>query len=658
MKLTIDFETRSECDLRSCGAWVYSEHPTTEILMCAVAEDDHLPRIWVRPEFGVDLFVANISVDKLNRLLDEADVIEAHNAEFERALLQNCGAVKYGLHIQPLEKWRCSAARAAQHALPRNLAGACEALGLRQQKDREGYSLMMRMCKPQKVSKSCPRGWLEDRESVTRLARYCMQDVVAERELSQALGDMPERELRVWRLDAKLNARGIRLDLDGCRALIALSEEVTQAYVEEFKALTGGTFNPTQRDVLLAWLREDADTEIDDLKAKTVDAAMKHLPEGKVKRVLEIRRAMSLASVKKLDAMTARASRDGRARGTFLYHGASTGRWSGKGLQPQNFVRDSWDQEETDTVIAHARYGAEFVRMLWNEPMAAISRCLRGLITCDDGNELICADFASIEARATAWLAGQENIVQAFRDGKDVYKLAACGAFKLQIEQIDKPKRFAGKTIVLACGYQGGYKAFRRMEASQGLNLGLTDDEVKKLIQAWREANPCIVRLWYDLEAAAITATKQRTSVTLGRLALRADDKWLRVRLPSGRVLFYARPVVRVIDDPFREGKKKEALFFWGVDERNKWTEQQTYGGKLTENVVQALCRDLCAEAMLRLEDAGYPVVLTVHDEIGAEVKSGFGSVEQFNKIMCVVPAWAEGMPINAEGWRGRRYRK
>ena len=657
MKLTIDFESRSACDLKKQGAWVYSEHPTTDVLCMAYKEHGN-------PDCRV-ISSKNMRHEGYHRviatLIDQATTIEAHNAHFELAIWTNVCVKKYGWPPLPLHKLRCSAAKASMHALPRSLEQACMALGLPVQKDMEGYKLMMRMCKPRKPRKDeDPNGlyWNEDPADLERLYQYCMHDVEAEEALSNALSDLPEKELAIWQLDTIINMRGIQADLEGCRAMLDMVGEHEARLLKQLNQLTRGAVKTAkQLEAMRGYLR-GLGVDLPDLSAATVKAALKKENiNGDARAILEIRRSLGRSSSAKYQSIQDRASADGRVRGATLYHGAGTGRWSGAGIQPQNFPSRIKVSADPESILKCINLGgwALFNALYDDDPMSAAGAVTRSCLTSATGKDLVVADYSAIEGRGLAWLAGEETELANYRSGLDVYITNAAMILHKPYEAITKEERQSpGKVSVLACGYGGSVNAVRKFGGE-----GMSDEEIKEqIVNPWRNAHPMTVAFWRGLEEACMGAVANPGMVVGFRsVEFRVRKNFLMCRLPSGRILYYYDPDIRPCLTSW--GEWKDSVTYMTVDGMTKkWVRTNTYGGKLAENVTQAICRDLMAEAMLRLEAAGYPIVLTVHDEIVTEVPEGFGSVAELEKIMCVVPKWASGFPISAAGWRGKRYKK
>lgn len=661
MKLTIDFESRSACDIKKHGAWVYSEHPTTEVL-CMAFKAGGFPNSLTYYSGVMSAFRKEV-----HKLIAGATTIEAHNAQFEYAIWTNVCVKKYGWPPLPLEKLRCSAAKAAMHSLPRSLEQACLALDLPVQKDMEGYRIMMKMCKPRKPHKGEPEQnpndpygyyWNEDPKDYERLYEYCMKDVEAEEALSNALVDLPEKEQKIWLLDQIINARGIYADLPSAKAMIEMVKEHETKLLKELKQETFGAVKTAKQVEQLRIHLRGLGVDLPDLSAATVKGALqrKDLPNG-ARRILEIRRSLGRSSSAKYKAIIDRASGDNRVRGALLYHGAGTGRWAGSGIQPQNFpsrikVSDG-PESMLGTIVAG---GLELHNALYDDdPMSTAGAVTRSILMAAEGKELVVADYSAIEGRGLAWLAGEETELENYRKDLDPYILNAAMILHKDYNTITKEERQSpGKVSVLACGYGGSVGAVRKFGGE-----GMSDEQIKEqIVRPWREAHPMTVAFWALLEEACTNAVEQTRRIFKARsIGFRVQNNFLMCRLPSGRVLYYYDPDIRPCETSW--GEIKDSVTYMTVDGMTKkWIRTNTYGGKLAENVTQAICRDLMAEAMLRVESAGYPVVMTVHDELVAEVPKGFGSVEEFVKIMCEVPSWAQGFPIKAEGWRGKRYRK
>ena len=667
MKLTIDFETRSAAPLKKCGAAAYAADPSTEVICLALKTPGNEPVIWFSPKFreAQQFFKPEELVDDEGvwSLMTRADIIEAHNAQFE-FFVWKYTMPKYGFKMFDTKKLRCSAAKAATFGLPRDLAGACMAIGVPQQKDLEGSKLMFRLCKPRAARKiemlndpdwEHKLYWHGTPEEFAREGRYCMQDVRAEESLSDALPDLPEYEQRVWQWDLEVNDRGIRIDIPAVEAITSCIEEHSAKLKKEFSRLTG-LQSPTQRDATLKHLLA-LGVQMDGLTASDVEHALATTENETAKEILSIRQSLSKSSTAKYNAFRNSVCPDDRVRGALMYHGAGTGRWSGRLIQPQNFPRGAFG--DVDECIRLFQTGSlEDIQLFFGDPMVAASTCLRGMIIPADGKEFVCADYSSIEGRVLAWLAGEKTALDVYWNGRDPYKVNAAAIYGVPYEEVTKQQRQAGKVAELALGYQGAEGAFNNMAAKYDLKL--PDKEVERIVTAWRNSHPETVRLWKELENACLMAVEKPGNVFVYRSARFVvrdihGKQFLAMRIPSGRCLWYCHP--RIEMKKMKWGDMKPVVAFDGVDGyTRKWCEQYLYGGLLAENLTQATARDILVNGMLNAERHDYPIVMHVHDEAIAEVSYGY--VSRFEDFLCELPAWASGLPIKAEGWEGKRYKK
>lgn len=669
-KLTIDFETRSAAPIKKVGAAAYAQHPTTEVICLALKWEGGEPYIWYSPPFQQEistediqpLYTRMIADFRVQEMMEEADIIEAHNAQFEYFIWKYV-MPKYGFRMFDVRKLRCSAAKAAMYGLPRDLAGACQVAGVRQQKDMEGSRLMMRLCSPRKALKDeklrdpdweTRLYWRGSSAEFVRLGEYCMQDVRAEEALSNALPELPGSEQQLWQLDLLINDRGIRVDVPSAEAILTQVESHASRMTREFQQLTG-LASPRQRDALLRHLISIG-TQMEGLTAKDVENALSSAEDGtQAKRILEIRQSLSKSSTAKYKAFLATCGDGDRIRGCFMYHGAGTGRWSGRLIQPQNFPRGAFG--DVDFCIRLFRNGAlDSVSELYGDPMVAASTCLRGMLIPDEGKEFICADYSSIEGRVLAWIAGEETALDVYRKGRDPYKVAASAIYHERYEEVGKAQRQIGKVAELALGYQGSVGAFRAMAVGYGVNL--PEEEIQVIVDSWRESRPLTVNLWRELENACKLSIKNPGKpYSYKGVAFVVRRGVLAMRIPSGRCLWYVNP--RLEPKEMSWGETKTVIAFDGVNSvTRKWGRQYLYGGLLAENATQATARDILANGMFNAEAEGYPIVMHVHDEAVSEVPEGTGAVEEFEDLLCRLPEWAKGLPLKAEGWRGKRYKK
>ncbi len=571
----------------------------------------------------------------------------------------------------------------------------------------KGYRIMLQLSQPRTIAvDGTPVFWskAEVPEKFEHLYSYCKQDVEVERALCKRLMRLSPTEQKLWELDFRINRRGVYVDTLAARTAIQLVESEQKRLNDKIREVTANAVSMcTAVGQLSDWLKSKGVEVPSVAKADVVDMlSLPNLPQD-CREALLLRQEAAKTSTAKLQAMMLGSSAGGRMRGLFQYHGASTGRWAGRRVQLQNLPRPKLKQAAIDRIFKHLegpydqQVRAALIK-LEAPPMSAISDCIRGFLRARPGHDFIACDFSAIEARVIAWLAGQEEPLIVFRGDGKIYELTAAGIYGCKLEDItkDDPRRQVGKVAVLALGYQGGVGAMQTMARTYGVKLEPTFDSlwaratpdhkrVAKFIwdlnghkhditqkefvasdlikQYWREANPRIVGYWGELNTAAIMAVQQPgTKVSAGaagrQITYVKNGSFLWCRLPSGRVICYPYPQVERLQ-AFPGSEPKPTLTYMTVDSyTKKWQRRKSYGGLLAENVTQAVARDLLSEAMVRLEDKNYPIVMHVHDESVSEVLKGFGSVEEVEAIMSVVPGWAAGLPIAAEGWREERFRK
>ena len=641
--LGIDIETYSEVDLPKCGVYAYAEHPSFEILLFAYAFDDEETQV-------VDLKCGEqLPPRVLDALTDPAITKTAFNAAFERTCIGRC----LGKRLDAAQ-WQCTAVQSAMLALPLSLEGVGEVLGIERKKLKEGGDLVRYFslpCKPTKANGQRTRNLPEHApEKWQRFKEYCVRDVEAEREIRAKLQGypIPAKEQELYRLDQEINDRGIMVD----PVLVARAIECDGQYREKTTKrayeLTG-LANPNSPAQLKEWL-EGQGTQVDTLDKKAVRALLPDA-EGDVLEVLKLRLLMAKTSVKKYEAIRRSVCADGRVHGLLQFYGANrTGRWAGRLVQIQNLPQNHLpDLALARDLVKAGRYAD--IEALYESTPNVLSELIRTAFVPRPGCRFIVADFSAIEARVIAWLAGEQWRLEVFEGGGDIYCASASKMFHVPVEKHGQNShlRQKGKIAELALGYGGAVGALTAMGA---LDMGLAEEELPPLVRQWREANPHIIRLWAQVENAAMTAVREKARVRLGRLTFHCRSGMLFITLPSGRKLCYVKP--RIQTNRFGG----DGLTYEGVGEGKKWTRIETFGGKLTENIVQATARDLLAEAMLRLRDAGLEIVMHVHDEAVLEVPIGHSGVEEVCALMAEVPAWADGLPLRADGYECRFYQK
>jgi DNA polymerase len=663
--MVVDYETRSVANLRTkgkkigVGAYEYAVHPSTKILCVAwkIGTKEELPttktKVWALHQ------EKDIPTEFLAALFDPEIRLVAHNAGFEQVITNHVLPYYYRHRFfshkvapTPISRWICTAALAATHALPRSLEDACMVLRLPIQKDPMGKLLIQRHCQPRKPTKNNPAIWNDDPEGLTRLAKYCATDVDAETGLFLALPPLTQSERKIWMLNQRINTRGVQVDQALVRsALKIIAVESCELSARALEITQG--ISPTQNAKILKVLR-GMGCELPNMQAKTVDDAISSgLATGQARELLEIRQAISKTSTKKYLALDARSKSDGRLRDLQLYHGASTGREAGTGVQPHNFPRGTLEDVE-GAIAAILEQDRAWLRALHGNVMAALSSVLRGCLRASPGHTLYCADFNAIEARVVFWLADHHRGLRLFEGGVDPYKEQAAIIFSKTVNNVTDDERFVGKQSILGCGFGMGDRKFRLQCKSFGRDI--SPDLAKLAIKAYRTKHAPVVQLWSNLEKAAIAATKNPgVSYRINHTRWFVKGKFLYCELPSGRSLAFFQPSVRYEPTPW--GDKRPVLYHYGI-EKHQWVNRGTYGGKLTENVVQGIARDVMKESELRVEEHGYIPLIDVHDEILSERKKGTGSLEEFETLMAQVPVWAKGLPVRVKGWCGERYKK
>lgn len=650
----IDYETYATVDLRTSSAYVYADHHETDVICMAWAIGNGPVKLW-------------LPGDKLpSWLFDlEGKTIHAHNANFERLITKGVCVKKFGFPEIPEETWCCTAAMAAAAALPRSLDGAAKALGTTIQKDGAGKKDMLRLCKP--VLKKGKRVRITkdmepDRYETTY--RYCKNDVSTEREIYKKLPRLNEIEEKVYHMDARINDRGIPIDIEEVRAGIRLCDRFAERKNEELAILTDGSVKTaTQSVALTEWLNEQG-VDTDNVRKATVDELLDGDLPDLARDVLEIRRALGKSSVKKLQAME-RWNSHGHIRGTHLYHGASTGRFAGKGVQTQNFVRGYGEDWVIDSIIRGAVHMDldEFLEV-HGEPFDEISSCIRGFLKAPEGHQFLVCDFASIEARVLAWLAGETVLLNDFYAGIDPYVSMAADIYGKPNDAVTKSERMLGKIAILGLGYGMGGTKFKDTVAAWG-GGEIEEEFAKDVVKLYRERNENIKKFWYAQDRAFKQAIEHPGDI-VGEGAVYwkydADEEFARVTLPSGRRLSYYQPQIKLCDPPWRNADgsipdKIEQTTIMTTDLTRKWTRQKTYGGKLAENLTQAVARDLLVSAMNRVETNGLEVVFHVHDEL-VVLAPDAAEASELERLMKLKPAWATGCPVDAVAESMKRYRK
>lgn len=641
--LSIDIETYSSAPLPKCGVYRYVDAPDFEILLFSYAYDDE-------PVQTVDLASGDeLTPAVLAALSDPAILKYAYNAQFERVCLSRF----LGHWLDP-HQWRCSAVMAAYLTLPSRLGDVAVALDLVEQKMEEGKELIRFFSVPCKATKSnegrtrnlpkhAPEKW-------TVYKSYNAQDVETERAVRKALEahPLPEYEWELYALDQTINDRGVRVDRQLVKQAMAVDETFsTQAFLRA-KELTG-LENPGSVSQLKVWLA-DQDMPMESLAKRIVQQKAKDA-DGIVGELLNLRLELSKTSVKKYEAMARTVCRDGRVHGLLQFGGASrTMRWAGRLVQAQNLPQNHLpDLSLARDVVKAGDEG--MLELLFGSVPNTLSELIRSAFIPRDGCRFIVADFSAIEARVLAWLAGEEWVLEEFRGRGKIYEATAARMYSVPADTIIKGNpnyeyRQKGKQATLSCGYGGGVGALKNMGAK------MLEEEMQPLVDAWRAANPHIVAFWAALDRAARAVITEHITVHVGKVTLFWQDGRLFIQLPAGRRLCYISP--RFIPNRFGS----EGIGYLAPAANGKLVIQETFGGKLAENITQSIARDLLAHGMMSLEAAGYPIVFHVHDEAVMEVPIGQGSVAEACEIMARPPKWAEGLPLRADGSEMPFYRK
>jgi len=643
-ELHIDIETYSSADLLKCGVYRYVQAPDFTVLLIAYAFDDgpvHIIDCTKEEELQ--------QVDDFCELLTDPTIVKvAFNAAFERA----CLSAFYALRLEP-EQWRCTMVKSAMAGYPGSLDQVAASLRLPVKKDPAGKALIRYFslpCKPTKSngmrSRNLPQHdlfkWQEFKD-------YCVQDVVVERAIESRLSwfTIPDAEQRLWTLDQQINDRGVRVD----RTFVGKAMQVDVAFREELEAealqLTG-LDNPNSTAQLKEWLSTEMGSDVQSLNKTAMPALMQQVDSDAVARVLQIRAELSKTSVKKYEAIANAVCNDGRVRGLLQYYGASrSGRWAGRLVQvqnlPQNHLRDL---DLARDIVASG--DAEIVRMLFGNVGDVLSQLIRTAFTASADHRLVVADFSAIEARVIAWLAGEQWRLDVFNGHGKIYEASAAQMFNVPIESVTKGSdlRQKGKVAELALGYQGGPGALAKMGAER---MGLSRPEQERIVKLWRSSNPRIVKLWGDVERAAVAAVEEGMASTLQHgLRFQYQAGRLIITLPSGRQMIY--PEAQVL-----EGK----LTYYGQEQTTRrWARIDTYGGKLVENIIQAIARDCLAHSMLSVNEAGFDIVMHVHDEIVCDVHSSDDALSRITSLMGQPIPWAKGLPLRADGYETYYYKK
>lgn len=654
--LYIDIETYSSVDIKTCGAYKYIDSPDFEILIIGYALDDGPVNI-------IDLLQGEELPEEFEEALFDEDCRKhAHNAVFERLSFKRVG---YDI---PVEQWYCTAVKAAYCGLPFSLDEVSKKLDLQDKKLDTGKALIKYFscpCKPTKINGMRTRNYPEHApEKWEMYKEYNKYDVLAEREIHHRLEkyEIPEFERNLYILDQNINDRGILVDMELANSAIFVDTDYTDMLMSRVREITE-LENPNSPVQLRQWLKSVTGDDVPSLAKDAIPVLMdKYASNPEIIEVLEARQKLSRSSVKKYYAMLNCAMRDNRVRGTFQFYGANrTGRWAGRLLQLQNLSKNHLDNIEVPRELIRQR-DWDTVEMMYNDVADILSQLVRTALIAPEGKTFCVADFSAIEARVVSWLADEEWRMEVFRGDGKIYEAAGARMFNVPISAVTKGSdlRAKAKNAELALGYQGSLGAMKRMG---GDKMGMSDTEMMSIVHKWRKANPKIVALWQEVEDCAHEAVRYQRKVvgTARNLEFDCDGDYLTIKLPSGRCLFYRNP--RFIQKQVGgRGPVSKLLCYDGiVQETKQWGDIETYGGKLTENIVQAISRDLIGYAMMQLEQNEYAITMHVHDEAIAEVPAdGWEKqwLSEMERIMGTPPSWASDLPLNADGYITPFYKK
>lgn len=599
-KLSCDIETFSDVDLIRCGVYKYADSPNFEMLLFAYAVDDGDVHI-------IDIAGGEELPEKIIQAIKSDTVVKtAYNAQFERVCLSRYLKLPDGEYLNP-QSWYCTAVQAAELALPLSLADVGSVLGLERQKMTEGKELIKYFCVPCKPTKSngnCTRNRpCHDINKWETFKKYCMRDVDVERQIADKLKMYPisDEEHRLYVLDQIINDRGVLVDSELAEQAVKLNSIQTAVAVEQAYMITG-LENPNSVTQLKQWLKEKG-VEIESLSKKSVKSLADET-DGDVSEMLKLRLLMAKTSVKKYEAVIRSVCSDNRVHGMMRFCGANrTGRWSGNILQPQNLPQNHLpDLTLARDIVKDGDF--EMLDMMFGNVPNVLSELIRTVLIPKPNHRFIVADFSAIEARVLAWIAGEQWRIDTFKNGGDIYCASASKMFKVPVEKhgVNGELRQKGKISELACGYGGSVGALKNMGA---VEMGVQENELQGLINDWRNANPHIVRFWYEVGNAAMKAIKEKTTVPLGKLVFAYERGILFIRLPSGRRLSYIKP--RIGTNRFGG----DSITYMGINSAKKWDRLETFGSKLTENIVQGTARDLLANALINAANAGYDTVFS-----------------------------------------------
>lgn len=667
MYVELDFETYSKVDLKKSGQYAYAEDESTGILcLYWLEEGQTTPSAW-RPIEGEPF------PERLIELASDKSVIfMAHNASFERAIwreqltkgkphlvISSAGAFLTAITAPdiPRSRWVCSAATAAAHSLPRALEKVAKVLDTNIKKDMAGNRTMLKMSKPRKATKKDNAPWHYKPEDYQTTYDYCANDVLTENEIYKQLKPLSYSEQMAWIVDQCINDRGVTIDIELAEAALKIHATLVKEYNAEITELTDGAVTKvTEVSKLQSWFGEQG-LNISSVDKDTLESlVLRDDVSDLVKRVATLRMEGSKTSINKYAAALRCVCKDGKVRGLHLFNGANTGRFSGRLVQTQNLPRGVIkNAEDMDAVVSEIKAIDVEALKKRGDVSTILSSAIRGMFIAGEGEELVVADYAAIEARVLVWMAQDEEALRIFRNGEDIYKDMAADIYHKKAEDVEPHERQLGKQAILGLGYGMGWRKF--IETCLAYKIDITESLAQRVVELYRSKYNRNKQLWAAADAAAIRTVETGPDTPVGCLLFRIRGQFLECVLPSGRPIRYYRPSVAMAETSW--GEERKQLHYYGENDKGQWVRQSIYGAKIIQHATQGIARDLLVHALVNAEKGKkYRPVLHVHDELVTVCKRGEGDIKEFEGLIAELPAWGEGIPLVAEGWIGHRYRK
>jgi len=654
--IDLDFETRSKSDIMKDGAWVYSEHRSTEILILRYSIDEGPTHQWL---------IGDKPPKLLFKYLKKGYLIRAHNSFFEYCIWVHVATPKLGWLKVTIEQFYCTMAMGCSHSFQPSLEVMGEEMGLEVQKDKEGKRLINMFSKPSRKAGEVfkqPKDYWDD---FLRFDEYCVVDVLTQIGIANYVPLLSDFEHQVFLL-TKMNVRGIPIDLDMVEGALNLVEYAVGKYTKEALEIAGGAFESlTQTAAVKDWLNDNG-CPMPNMQAETIERMLKNRKDNisdDCYRIIELRQQVSKTSTSKYKAALNKMGLDCCVHETLKYHIARTGRWGGRGLQIQNFPRPKLPKWVDYNYVAEliTNEDAEQIEFLYGDIMEVLSSAARSMIKAPEGKKFVAADYSQIEARVVFWFAGEQKALKVFAEGEDIYCVMASDIYKEEITKKNESERFIGKKVILGLGFGMGAPKFKQDLYATG-DVVIELQFAKDVVSLYRKKYKGIPKLWKDANEAAMNAVLYKGRIykcANGKIAYKCEGDFLYCKLPSGRKIAYHLPEIREVPAPWNKATMIDQLTFMGWDSfKRKWRRLSTYGGSLVENFTQAAARDIMAYGALEAEREGYECLFMVHDESISMVDEDFGDYKHYEKVLARTPDWAKGIPVVAEGWEGPRYRK